>query len=158
MDAGQAPRCTLYAVRATVLAFHLVGVVLWMGGLLTFSRILGYHAREAPSVRPRYTWLEGRMNWLVTVPGFVIAAGTGLWLVQIYGGQWFSQALWMHWKLSLVAVVVLIHAFLTVKQRRVARQRPEEPVPRALFAALHGTLGLLLIAILLLATHQPMKQ
>src|SRR6185369_5132920 len=106
-------------MRETLLALHLVGVVLWMGGLLSFSRILGYHAREAPSVRPRYTWLEGRMNWLVTVPGFVIAAGTGLWLVQIYGAQWFSQALWMHWKLSLVVAVVLIHAFLTLKQRRV---------------------------------------
>jgi putative membrane protein len=145
-------------MRATVLAFHLLGVVLWMGGLLSFSRILGYHAREAPSVRPRYTWLEGRMNWLVTVPGAVITTGCGLWLIQIYGAQWFSVAIWMHWKLVLVGVVVVIHAFLTWKQRRVARQRPDEPVPRALFAALHGTLGLLLIAILLLAAHQPMKQ
>jgi putative membrane protein len=145
------------AVRATVLAFHLVGVVLWMGGLLSFSRILGYHAREAPSVRPRYVWLEGRMNWLVTVPGAVITTGCGLWLIQIYGAQWFAVARWMHWKLVLVGVVVVVHAFLTWKQRRVARQRPDQPVPRALFAALHGTLGLLLIAILLLATHQPMR-
>jgi putative membrane protein len=144
-------------MRATVLAFHLVGVVLWMGGLLSFSRILGYHAREAPSVRPRYTWLEGRMNWLVTVPGAVIVIATGLWLVQIYGSAWFAVATWMHWKVTLVAIVVLIHAFLTVKQRGIGRQRPDEKVPRALFAALHGTLGLLLIAILLLATHQPMK-
>lgn len=144
-------------MRATVLAFHLLGVVLWMGGLLTFSRILGYHAREAPSVRPRYTWLEGRMNWLVTVPGAVITIGCGLWLIQIYGAQWFGVARWMHWKLVLVAVVLAIHAFLTVKQRKVARQRPDEKVPRALFAALHGTLGLLLIAILLLAAHQPMQ-
>src|SRR5262249_26944314 len=122
-------------MRATVLAFHLLGAVLWMGGLLSFSRILGYHAREAPSVRPRYTWLEGRMNWLVTVPGAVITTGCGLWLIQIYGAQWFAVARWMHWKLVLVAVVVVIHAFLTWKQRRVARQRPDEPVPRALFAA-----------------------
>lgn len=144
-------------MRATVVAFHLVGVVLWMGGLLAFSRILGYHAREAPSVRPRYTWLEGRLNWLVTVPGAVITIGCGLWLMRIYGMQWFVVARWMHWKLALVGAVVVIHAFLTVKQRRVARQRPDEPVPRALFAALHGTCGLLLIAILLLATHQPMS-
>ena len=145
-------------MRPTVLAFHLVGVVLWMGGLLSFSRILGYHAREAPSVRPRYVWLEGRLNWLVTVPGAVLTFGFGLWLAQIYGWSWFVVARWLHYKLALVGVVVVLHAFLTVKQRRVARQRPDEPVSRALFAAIHGTIGLLLIAILLLATHQPMAQ
>jgi putative membrane protein len=144
--------------RPWVLAFHLVGVVLWMGGLLTFSRVLGYHAREAPSVRPRYTWLEGRLNYLVTIPGAVLTIAFGLWLARIYGMQWFRVASWMHWKLGLVGVVLILHAFLTAKQRAIARQAPDAHVPRALFAALHGTLGLLLIGILILATVQPMSQ
>jgi putative membrane protein len=145
-------------MRATLLAFHLVGVVLWMGGLLTFSRILGYHAREAPSVRPRYTWLEGRLNGLVALPGAVITIGFGIWLLDVYGLAWLRVARWMHYKLALVGVVVVLHLLLTLKQRVIARQRPDEPVSRALFAALHGTIGLLLIAIFLLATHQPMAQ
>src|SRR3954453_13952246 len=106
----------LTEMRAWALAFHLVGVVLWMGGLLTFSRILGYHAREAPSVRPRYSWMEGRLNWLVAGPGAVLTIGCGLWLLNIYGAQWFRVALWMHWKLVLVIVVVIIHAVLTIQQ------------------------------------------
>jgi uncharacterized membrane protein len=132
-----------------------------MGGLLTFSRILGYHAREAPSVRPRYTWLEGRLNWLVTVPGAVITIACGLWLVSIYGGfhgAWFHTASWMHYKLALVAAVLVIHVVLTVQHRGIARRPPEAHVRRALFAALHGTLGLLLIGILILASVQPMSQ
>ncbi len=145
-------------MRGWVLGFHLVGVVLWMGGLLTFSRVLGYHAREAPSVRPRYTWLEGRLNYLVTIPGAVLTIGCGLWLIDIYGAAWFKVALWMHIKLTLVMIVIAIHIVLTLKQRQVGRRAPDAPMKRALYAALHGTLGLLLIAIILLATLQPMSQ
>ncbi len=144
-------------MRPWVLAFHLLGVVLWMGGVLTFSRVLGYHTREAPSVRPRYTYLEGRLNYLVTIPGAVITLGCGLWLMSIYGMQWFRVALWMHWKLGLVGAVAVIHLFLTLKQREIGRLPPEAPLKRALFAAMHGTLGLLLIAILILACVQPMS-
>jgi putative membrane protein len=143
-------------MRGWLLAFHLVGVVLWMGGLLAFSRVLGYHAREAPSVRPRYSWLEGRLNYLVALPGALVTIGFGLGLADIYGLQWFRVARWMHWKLALVGVVLALHVTLTVKQRAIARQSPAAPVSRALFAALHGTIGLLLIAILVLATTQPM--
>jgi uncharacterized membrane protein len=143
-------------MRATLLAFHLLGVVLWMGGLLTFSRVMGYHARESPTVRPRYVWLEGRLNYLVTIPGFVITLGCGLGLMRIYGMQWFEKAVWMHWKLGLVGIVAILHVGLTVQQRRIGRRPPDAPMKRALFAAIHGTIGLLLVAILLLAAHQPM--
>jgi putative membrane protein len=143
-------------MRPWLLAFHLLGVVLWMGGLLTLSRVLGYHAREAPSVRPRYTWLEGRLNYLVALPGAVLTVATGVGMAIFYGRAWFRAALWLHYKLALVAVVLTLHFSLTLRQRRIARQSPEAPVPRALFAAMHGTLGLLLIGILLLATHHTM--
>ena len=128
-----------------------------MGGLLTLSRVLGYHAKESPSVRPRFTWLEGRMNYLVTIPGAVLTIAIGLWLASNNGLAWFRVAAWLHYKLVLVGVVVIIHTLLTVKQRQIARRPPDAPINKALFAALHGTLGLLLIAILLLATHQPMS-
>jgi putative membrane protein len=143
--------------RGWLLGLHLIGVVLWMGGLLCFSRILGYHAKELPSARPRYTFLEGRLNWLVSVPGAVVTVGFGVWLAYQHGMQWFRVASWMHWKLTLVLLVVAIHAYLTVRHRRIVRQSPNDPLPRALFAALHGTIGLLMIAILLLATVQPMS-
>ena len=58
--------------RGWLVGFHLIGVVLWMGGLMTFSRILGYHSKELPSARPRFTFIEGRLNWLVSVPGAVL--------------------------------------------------------------------------------------
>jgi putative membrane protein len=144
--------------RGWLLGFHLIGVILWMGGLLTFSRILGYHSKEDPSVRPRYTFLEGRLNYLVSVPGAVLAIGFGSWLAYQHGMQWFRVATWLHWKLVLVAAVAAIHVVLSVKHRQILRAHPADKMNRALYASLHGTVGLLMIAIVLLATHQPMSQ
>ena len=101
--------------RGWILGFHLIGVVLWMGGLLTFSRILGYHSKELPSARPRFTFIEGRINWLVAVPGAVLTIVFGMWLVRQHGEAWFRVALWLHIKLALVVGVVVIHVLLTVK-------------------------------------------
>ncbi len=144
--------------RGWLVGFHLIGVVLWMGGLLAFSRILGYHSKELPSARPRFTFVEGRLNGLVAVPGAVLTIAFGLWLLVDHGSAWFRVATWMHWKLALVAAVVVVHALLTVKHRQIRRAHPAAPMSRGLYAALHGTVGLLLIAIVLLATNQPMSQ
>lgn len=145
-------------MRGWLLGFHLIGVVLWMGGLMAFSRILGYHSKELPSARPRFSFIEGRLNNLVALPGALLTIVFGLWMVHGYGMAWFRVALWLHIKLALVVAVVAIHLVLTVKQRQVARNAPETPMSRGLYAALHGLVGLLLIAIVLLATHQPMSQ
>ncbi len=144
-------------MRGWLLGFHLIGVILWMGGLMTFSRILGYHTKEAPSARPRLSFIEGRLNALVTIPGMVLTIAFGLWLISFYGAHWFSVARWMHYKLVLVSAVLFIHIFLTIKQRQIQRQSPSDKLNRALYAALHGTIGLLMIGIVLLATLQPMK-
>jgi putative membrane protein len=120
--------------------------------------MLGYHAKEDPSVRPRFTYVEGRLNWLVSVPGLVLTVACGLWLMWLWGLGWFRVATWMHIKLTLVTCVLVIHGVLTVSHRRISRQRPDEPLRRGKFAALHGMVGLLLIAIVILACLRPMSQ
>jgi uncharacterized membrane protein len=109
-------------------------------------------------VRPRFTFVEGRLNWLVSVPGAVLTIIFGLWLAWDHGMAWFRVAAWMHWKLTLVLAVAVIHVILTVKHAQIRRAAPTAPMNRALYAALHGTVGLLVIAIVLLATTQPMSQ
>lgn len=145
-------------MRGWLLGFHLIGIVLWMGGLLSFSRILGYHTKELPSARPRLTFLEGRLNYLVAVPGAVLTIVFGIWLTWSHGMAWFRVALWLHIKLLLVAVTLVLHVVLSVKHYQIRRAHPSAPMSRGLYAALHGTVGLLLIAIVLLATNQPMAQ
>jgi protoporphyrinogen IX oxidase len=144
--------------RGWLVGFHLIGVVLWMGGLLTFSRLLGYHSKELPSARPRFTFVEGRLNWLVAVPGAVLTIVFGVWLVWEHGAAWFRVAAWMRYKLMLVVAVAGIHLFLTIKHAQIRRAAPSARMSRGLYAAMHGFVGLLVIAIILLATNQPMSQ
>ncbi len=134
-----------------LIAFHLLGVVLWMGGLLTLSRLLGYHVLEHPSVRPRYAWLEARLNYAVAIPGAFLTLGTGVTQMALDGADYFRSARWLHIKLGLVAAIALVHILLTVKQMRIRRGPADAPLRRAPFAAAHGTLGLLLMGALLLA-------
>jgi putative membrane protein len=143
--------------RGWLVGFHLIGVVLWMGGLMSFSRILGYHSKELPSARPRFTVIEGRLNWLVAVPGALLTLVFGVWLAWEHGMAWFRVASWLHYKLTLVLAVVVVHTLLTVKHHQIRRAHPAAPMSRGLYAALHGIVGLLLIAIVLLATNQPMS-
>jgi protoporphyrinogen IX oxidase len=144
--------------RGWLIGFHLIGVVLWMGGLMAFSRILGYQSKELPSVRPRLTFIESRLNMLVAAPGALLTIVFGVWLAVQHGAAWFRVASWLHYKLALVCAVVVIHVVLTIKIRQIRRAAPSAPMSRGLYAALHGTVGLLLIAIVLLATNQPMSQ
>lgn len=141
-----------------LIAVHIVGVVLWMGGLLNLSRILGYHAQEHPSVRPRFSWLERRLDSLVTIPGAVLTVLTGVAQAYLDGLPYFRAAIWLHIKITLVLVILVIHVILTRKHRAIAKAPAETPIQRALFAALHGTLGLLLIGVILLAVLKvPMR-
>jgi putative membrane protein len=144
--------------RGWLVGFHLIGVVLWMGGLLAFSRILGYQSKELPSARPRFTFVESRLNMLVAMPGALLTIVFGVWLAVQHGAAWFRVAAWLHYKLVLVVGVLIIHTILTVKIAQIRRAAPTAPMSRGLYAALHGTVGLLLIAIVLLATNQPMSQ
>jgi protoporphyrinogen IX oxidase len=144
--------------RGWLVGFHLIGVVLWMGGLLTFSRVLGYHSKEHPTIRPRLTYIEGRLNALVAWPGAILTIVFGVWLTYDHGRAWFAVAAWLHFKLALVIATLGIHIALTVLHYKIRRAHPAEKMNRGLYAALHGFVGLLLIGIVLLATNQPMWQ
>lgn len=134
-----------------VVVVHLLGVILWMGGLLALSRILGYHCREDPSVRPRYSWLELRLDTMVAMPGAALTLLTGFLQIYLLGRDFFRVSAWLHHKLLLVIVMLVVHVVLTRRHRAIARGPQDAQLPRALFGALHGILGLLLLGVLFLA-------
>lgn len=142
--------------RGWLLTFHLVGVVMWMGGFMVFARMLRYHAEEPPSARPTLTKIETRLNFGIAIPGAILTLVCGLLAVRNYGLAWFRVSLWLHVKLVLVLVLLAAHLSATRAQRRIARLDVNQPVPRGGWRALHAILGVLLLAIIALAVHQPM--
>ncbi|MBI5136003.1 MAG: CopD family protein [Nitrospirae bacterium] len=134
------------------LTFHLLGMVLWTGGLLTISRMAAYHTAEAPEVQPRLAWVEGRMYWLVAIPGAVITVVTAAGLVASSPADYTDQG-WFHGKMVLVGLLIGLNALLHVKLG--ALKAHPESARKALFSAVHGTIGLTLIGILVMVTVRP---
>jgi putative membrane protein len=133
-------------------AFHVLGVVLWTGGLLAVSRMAAYHVAEAAAVQPRFAWVEWRMYWLVVIPGTVITLVTAVGLLAS-GALPYGSLGWFHGKMALVVLLIALHATLHVKLKAL-KARPEAQ-RKAVFSAVHGTIGLTLIGILILVEVRP---
>jgi putative membrane protein len=134
------------------LTFHILGVILWTGGLLAISRMAAYHTVEEPAVQPRFAWVEGRMYWLVAVPGAVITLITAFGLMST-GALPYDELGWFHGKMGLVALLIVLHALLHIKLKAL-RERPAEQ-KKAIFSAVHGTIGLTVIGILIMVVVRP---
>jgi uncharacterized membrane protein len=128
----------------TLLAFHLVGMVMWIGGLMFVSRLLKIVSTTeaaaltlAPSIK--------RMFFGFVVAGLVLSTLTGVLQISLNGfGYYMAQAKWFHPKLTLV-VVLYVLSFLLFKQVS-ALQRGQLPKGSKAMM-LHGVTGLVLIAI-----------
>ncbi|MDH5528215.1 MAG: CopD family protein [Nitrospirota bacterium] len=134
------------------LTFHLLGMVLWTGGLLGISRMAAYHVAEAPEIQPRFAWVEGRMYWLVVIPGMVITLITAAGLLST-GVLPYGDLGWFHGKMMLVGLLLILHATLHIKLGQL-KTHPERQ-KKAFFSALHGTIGLTLIGLLIMVMVRP---
>ena len=101
-----------------VLALHVVGFALWVGGLVAACRLLRVGRREADAgARAR---LAGAARKVALVPdlGATLAIACGAWML-VKLEAWREP--WMHIKLTLVAVTVGLHGLCRVKAWRAAR-------------------------------------
>jgi len=134
------------------LTFHMLGIILWSGGLLGISRMAAYHVAEEAAVQPRFAWVEGRMYWLVAVPGAIIATLTAFGLLMTSGIAYGGQG-WFHGKMMLVGLLIVLHLVLHVKLK--ALKEAPETARKAVFSAVHGTIGLTIIGILIMVRVRP---
>jgi len=134
------------------LTFHLLGIVLWTGGLLAVSRMAAYHTAEAPEVQPRFAWVEWRMYWLVVIPGMVITLVAALGLLAT-GALPYGTLGWFRLKMALVVLLLGLHGLLHTKLKALAAHPAGQK--KAVFSAVHGTIGLTLIGLLVMAVVKP---
>ncbi len=131
------------------LVVHLVGVVLWMGGLMAMSRALVLMAKRPGPGRPVLAELAGRLN-ILSVLGLILALGSGLYQLSLWPAGSFASTRWMHHKLTALIAVAVLHGLLIRLQRRFASQGESAELSRGQASAFHGLVGLLLIVILCL--------
>jgi len=103
-------------------AFHIITMVAWFAGLFYLPRLFVYHANLSYTQEGTYTLfctMEKRLFAWIMTPSAILTLLLGGDLMHRYG---FFRALphWLAIKLSLVALLVMYHAYCGVCVKRFA--------------------------------------
>jgi putative membrane protein len=125
-------------------------MVAWMSGLFYLPRLMVYHAQtDVQAVKDQFKIMERRL-WYFVTPFAILTLIFGVWLISLYGKDWFVAAQWLHIKLTLVIVLYAYHCYLFVLLRRFAKD--ENVYSSRFYRFLNEAPVLLVLAIIVLAT------
>jgi putative membrane protein len=132
-------------------AFHVIAVVTWFAGLFYLPRLFVYHAdaRDAPGVE-RFKVMERRLFAIMTIGA---CATLAFGIAMLAAAPAYLRMGWLHWKLMLVALLIIYHLYCYKFTRAFALDRN---VHTARWYRLFNELpSVLLIAIVILAVVKP---
>jgi putative membrane protein len=111
-----------------VLAAHLIGVFLWIGGLFTTYWLLRIHAHAPKDVHDKLTLMERSLAMMMDIAA-TLAIGTGLYLAISIHLFTMPHSGWFHAKLAVVVLGILsVHGMVRAKVGKFSRgQTPNVP-------------------------------
>jgi putative membrane protein len=96
-------------------------MVAWMSGLFYLPRLMVYHAQtDVQAVKDQFKIMERRL-WYFVTPFALLTLVFGVWLISLYGKEWFLAAKWLHFKLALVTALYAYHCYLFILVRKFAK-------------------------------------
>ncbi|NUQ33326.1 MAG: CopD family protein [Planctomycetaceae bacterium] len=160
-------------MRNWFLAFHMLGVIVYAGSLLTLSRLLAFTVAQPAETRERLIPFVRRSYFFVTLPSLIVLLIFGLLLIFKVGEPgggildylkpyadeahtirtpWYST---FHAKLvlfaSLVAIDISMGRSIGKLSRGVTTLSPRR------FKMLHGLMALIILLIVILMEAGPLK-
>jgi uncharacterized membrane protein len=136
-----------------LIGFHIIGIILWMGGLFGLTMHAGVHTTLENSPRPALKIYESKSYFMGSLPGLILTVGTGLWMLLQSPAAFLSAegayGSTFHVKLLLVVILIVVDQVFLMRLRKFHAGGEGS---RKLFMALHGTVGLCFIIIVLLMT------
>jgi len=92
-------------------AVHVFFMVAWFAGIFYLPRLFVYHAATtSPDCDAEFKVMERRLLYFVT-PFAVLTLLFGVLLIYSYGAAWFKASSWLHYKLLLVLLLYVYHAW-----------------------------------------------
>jgi putative membrane protein len=124
-------------------------MVAWMSGLFYLPRLMVYHAQtDVQAVKDQFKIMERRL-WYFVTPFALLTLVFGMWLIILYGKEWFVAAKWLHTKISLVIVLYAYHFYLFILVRKFAND--ENTYSTRFYRFLNEAPVLIVLAIIVLA-------
>jgi protoporphyrinogen IX oxidase len=140
---------------AWTLLFHLIGLVFWMGSLLTVTHVLAIHTEEeSPTARQALGRLEMKIFKGLAHPGAALMVLTGGILIST-NPAYYLHAHWLHAKLALVATLIALD--LRTYFRTKAFQAGKIEMRRGECKVLHGAIAFVFFGILILVLTKPFE-
>jgi putative membrane protein len=135
---------------AWTLVGHVLGFVLWIAGLLATTLILAQHCQETSAETRRSLARLGRicMRGLAD-PGALLALSGGVILITT-NQSYYLHARWLHIKLVFVAVLIVLHGLVAIRNKSMISGSTNFPPTHAkiLFVAILLVFLLILISTL----------
>jgi protoporphyrinogen IX oxidase len=137
---------------AWALVFHIVGFVLWMGGLLVATQVMASRTRQSsPEVHAALARLETKLFKGIAHPGAAVTVIGGI-IVLVLQPDYLRQG-WLHAKLFLVAILIALDIIAYVRSR--ASQAGRIELQKRECMALHSGIALVFIGIVILVMIKP---
>jgi protoporphyrinogen IX oxidase len=134
-----------------VLVFHIFGVVFWVGSLLVISSVMSLVPDEVGVAKERIIVLARRLLLVSANTGAAVAITFGI--LAIVAEPEVLVRGWLHLKLLLVLLMLIIHVRLYLRIR--ALEEAPLTAMRREFSIMHGLISLLLLGALILVFVKP---
>lgn len=142
-------------MTAWMLVFHLLGMAFWVGGLLLVTKLLATHLQEPnPDTRQTLAGVQRALFRHWVHPGAIAMLVTGAVLVYT-NPRYYLSASWMHFKLSLVVLLLGLDLWTYFRAKSLAAGRNQ--FQRRECVALQGGVALVFVAILILVLVKPLE-
>lgn len=138
--------------RDLAIATHLVGMALWVGGVVAAAIVAAVAVREGEGGRPALAAARKAVLFAAT-PGMVLAWIAGLSFLVPHFAELYARAGWMHTKLTLLLALTGATGVLTGRLRKAASGT--RPATAGLFGGLALAIAVGAAAIVFLAVLRP---
>lgn len=93
-------------------ALHIFFMIAWMAGIFYLPRLFVYHAdAKDQATKDTFKIMERRL-WFFVTPFALLTLVFGLWIMMLYGMDWFRASKWIHIKITLLLAVYAYHFYL----------------------------------------------
>jgi len=130
-----------------LLVVHIVGIVMWVGGLMIVTLIFAQHSQESsPEAQASLARLEGKLFKSMAGPGALLTLLSGIGLIAT-NPHYYLHAPWLHLKLALVLILIILHG-ISVRRLLAFKQGSNLPT-RGSGILLHVLISLVFLSILI---------
>lgn len=127
----------------TLKLFHILFMVIWIGQLMTLTRLLGYSKKLSLDALQEMIPIYYRMYFFVELPSMVLTVALGV--ILLTQKMTLFKLPYFHLKLTLVFFLILADLYLG---RSIFKLKKKPQLPNSIqYKILHGICGLCLIAI-----------